>query len=135
MNNSNKRDSDNPEDFFKQQESLLQTFYRRFNLTDEKLYTRQLDSSEKNLRKNILLSELRDFNNLLSDIDDRIKEIENLQQKLLERYEVEVRNSFSMELQNRYIHFLLSSQDLQTILMEKQISFSKKRILEIKTER
>lgn len=86
--------------------------------------------SLKTLRADILKMELEDFEILLATVG----EISEIKKKLLTRFQLENRNTFSPEIKNAYINLLLDVHDLEDLLQKKQIRFYNKRISRIRNE-
>ena len=107
-------------------------FYEKFNLKPEEFHNRfnedfQISGS---FRKDILKSELNDFEYL----SKTVQEINDIQKKLLDRFKIEGRNSFSGEVRETYIELIMGTENLRILLQEKQLPFYQKRIDEIKDE-
>lgn len=95
---------------------------------------REINYSSKNLRKEILKDELKDFERLLENLDQVINMLIETNQSLVERYLIERRNSFSSLLTDRYVDSVLSNEALIEFLKENQKLFYESRIEEIKKE-
>ena len=84
---------------------------------------REINYSSKNLRKEILKDELKDFERLLENLDQVINMLIETNQSLVERY-----------LTDRYVDSVLSNKALIEFLKENQKLFYESRIEEIKKE-
>jgi len=117
----------------------LKEFYERFNINEKKLFERPMNFEIKNmtnqkLRIEILKSELNDFKILNSTLNQTLEQIRDIQENFLNRFQLEKRNTFSTNIEEEYINFLISTQNLQVLLTKQQKIFYKKRIKMIEIE-
>jgi hypothetical protein len=111
---------------------FYEKFYRDFQI--ESIEPRRINFlSTQNPRKLILISELNDFQNLESQIDDDIELLDRINQKILNRFKIERINTFDGTVLDDYIAFLIVNRDLKNTII-KQKEFYKKRIKEITKE-
>ena len=108
--------------------------YAQFQKEIGEIEPREINYSSKNLRKEILKDELKDFERLLENLDQAINMLIETNQFLVERYLIERRNSFSSLLTDRYVDSVLSNEALIEFLKENQKLFYESRIEEIKKE-
>ena len=108
--------------------------YAQFQKEIGEIEPREINYSSKNLRKEILKDELKDFERLLENLDQVINMLIETNQFLVERYLIERRNSFSSLLTDRYVDSVLSNEALIEFLKENQKLFYESRIEEIKKE-
>lgn len=108
--------------------------YAQFQKEIGEIEPREINYSSKNLRKEILKDELKDFERLLENLDQVINMLIETNQSLVERYLIERRNSFSSLLTDRYVDSVLSNEALIEFLKENQKLFYESRIEEIKKE-
>ena len=86
------------------------------------------------IRLLIIENELKDFQYLSDSAESFLEEIEDFQITLEDRFTVEKRNSFSLQLRQR---FKTSSQELESLkrfIEEKQISFYQRRLKRLEDE-
>ena len=119
-------------------------FYKDFGISHKDIYDRpinfsisdKLSDNERQLRmrKHILESELKDFIKLVDSTEMYLKKLEKINEIVLDRFIIEKRNSFSLELEDRYKKFLYASRDLKNIIANQQYKFYRKRINVLKKE-
>lgn len=96
---------------------------------------RRLDfSTSKSPREVILISELKDFKTLYSELDDCVDKLEDITEDIVDRFKIEIRNTFSIEVKENYKSFLIATRLLKNVLLNKQKTFYEERISELESE-
>ena len=111
-------------------EGKFDTLLKKYCLKQEDFFRPLKMKKNLGLRENILRMELEDFEMLLATVG----EIDEIKKKLLNRFKLESRNTFSSEIIDAYINLLLDVHDLEDLLRKKQIDFYKARRNEIRDE-